>query len=96
MRFIDPTTGEDVPDADVGIHLYRRVRFEDDSLLGKCLAAQPDASWLVLNNVRTLDYSEATIWACAAAFGGDNLAEEKKRGSCGRLPQGWRRRWPPL
>eukprot|EP00966_Prymnesium_polylepis_P286791 6624399-Prymnesium_polylepis.1 len=34
MRFIDPTTGADVPDEDVDIHLYRRVRFEDDSLLG--------------------------------------------------------------
>ena len=63
-------------DADVDTHLFRRVRFQDDSLLGKCLAAQPDASWLVINNVRTLDYSEATMWACAAAFGGDNLSEE--------------------
>eukprot|EP00966_Prymnesium_polylepis_P285505 6594819-Prymnesium_polylepis.1 len=41
-----------------------------------CLAAQPDASWLVIHNVRTLDYSEAIMWACAAAFGGDSLAGE--------------------
>ena len=49
------------------------MRFEDDSLLDKCLAAQPWASWEFIGGVRTLEYSEAALWAAAAAFGADNL-----------------------
>ena len=76
MRFIDPTSGADVDNAHIGTHLFRRVRFEDDSLLDKCLAAQPEASWEFIGGVRTLEYSEAALWAAAAAFGADNLGGE--------------------
>eukprot|EP00966_Prymnesium_polylepis_P004929 113162-Prymnesium_polylepis.1 len=59
MRFIDPASGADVDNAHMGTHLFRRVRFEDPELQDKCLAAQPNASWDLIGNVRTVEYSEA-------------------------------------
>ena len=73
MKFVNPHTGADVADHDVGTHLHRRVRFEDNKLRDMCFAAQPGADWEAINGVRTIAYSDAMVWAAAAAFGGPNL-----------------------
>eukprot|EP00966_Prymnesium_polylepis_P188994 4378908-Prymnesium_polylepis.1 len=73
MKFVNPHTGADVHDSDVGTHLYKRVRFEDSKHRDVCMAAQPDASWDLTNGVRTIEYSEVMLWSAAAAFGGPNL-----------------------
>jgi hypothetical protein len=73
MKFVNPHTGADVADADVGTHLFKRVRFEDNKLRDLCFAAQPGAGWLVLNDVRTIEYTEALLWASASGYGGPSL-----------------------
>ena len=73
MKFVNPHTGADVADHDVGTHLYKRVRFDDNKLRDMCFAAQPGADWEAINGVRTIAYSDAMVWAAAAAFGGPNL-----------------------
>ena len=73
MKFVNPHTGADVADHDVGTHLYRRVRFDDNKLRDLCFAAQPGADWETITGVRTIAYSDAMVWAAAAAFGGPNL-----------------------
>ena len=76
MQLINTADGADVDVTQVGVHLFKRVRFGDNLLLEKCIAAQPNASWQVIGGVQTLDYSEAALWASATAFGGENLTGE--------------------
>ena len=73
MKFVNPHNGADVTDADVGTHLYKRVRFEDNKPRDVCFAAQPDAGWQVIGGVRTIDYADALLWAAASGYGGPNL-----------------------
>ena len=63
MKFVNPHTGADVADHDVGTHLYRRVRFDDNKLRDMCFAAQPGADWETINGVRTIAYSDSMVWA---------------------------------
>eukprot|EP00966_Prymnesium_polylepis_P060610 1406670-Prymnesium_polylepis.1 len=50
MKFVNPHTGADVADHEVGTHLYKRVRFDDNMLRDMCFAAQPGADWLLCSH----------------------------------------------
>ena len=51
MKFIDPTTGADVAEVQIDVHLYRYLAAEDGDRLDVFCTAQPMAGWVNIGGV---------------------------------------------